>query len=95
MSAYSELGQEVTQTFDRVEDIVTGPQLSSSCIYLRVVIDEHIRVTPPGVVEGFVRSYQGASLSKVTSSTLYSLMTNLNVSSRFVAWLLTVRRVAN
>ena len=51
VSAYSKLSQEIRQTFDRVDDIVTGPQLSS-CIYLRAVIDETMRMSPPGVAEG-------------------------------------------
>ena len=50
-SAYTKLGQEIRQTFHSVDDIVTGPQLSS-CIYLRAVIDETMRMSPPGVAEG-------------------------------------------
>jgi cytochrome P450 len=34
-----------------VEDIVTGPRLSS-CIYLRAVIDETMRMSPLGAAEG-------------------------------------------
>lgn len=34
-----------------MDEIVTGPRLSS-CIYLRAVIDETMRMSPPGVAEG-------------------------------------------
>ena len=50
-SAYAKLSQEIRQTFARVDDIVTGQRLSS-CKYLRAVIDEMMRMSPPGVAEG-------------------------------------------
>lgn len=50
-SAHAKLVQEIRQTFARVEDIVTGQRLSS-CRYLRAVIDETMRMSPPGVAEG-------------------------------------------
>ena len=49
--AYAKLVQEIGQTFARVDDIATG-QLLSSCRYLRAVIDETMRMSPPGVAEG-------------------------------------------
>ena len=49
--AYAKLAQEIRQKFARVDDIVTG-QLLSSCRYLRAVIDETMRMSPPGVAEG-------------------------------------------
>ncbi len=50
-SVYAKLTQEIRQTFASVDDIVTGTRLSS-CIYLRAVIDETMRMSPPGVAEG-------------------------------------------
>jgi cytochrome P450 len=40
------LAKEIRDTFDDVEDIVTGPKLSG-CTYLRACIDESMRMTPP------------------------------------------------
>lgn len=50
-SAYAKLTREIRQTFARVDDIVNGQRLSS-CSYLRAVIDETMRMSPPGVAEG-------------------------------------------
>ena len=49
--AYAKLAAEVRHTFASVDEIVTGSQLSS-CVYLRAVIDETMRMSPPGVSEG-------------------------------------------
>jgi cytochrome P450 len=40
------LSQEIMSTFSDVEDIISGPTLSS-CHYLRAVIDEAMRLSPP------------------------------------------------
>lgn len=45
------LAQEVRATFKDVEDIKSGPMLSS-CAYLRACIDETLRVSPP--IGGFL-----------------------------------------
>ena len=44
--ALHRLQDEMRSTFINIDDIVAGPQLSS-CHYLRAVIDETLRLTPP------------------------------------------------
>jgi cytochrome P450 len=44
--ALEKLQRELRSTFDNVDDIVTGPKISS-CHYLRAVIDECLRLSPP------------------------------------------------
>lgn len=43
-----------------MDDIFTGPSLSSSSIYLRAVIDKHIRMIPPKAAEGIREVLLGA-----------------------------------
>lgn len=45
-AALEKLSEEVRSVFDNVEDIHAGPQLNS-CVYLRAVIDEAMRLSPP------------------------------------------------
>lgn len=45
-TAYTKLAHEIRTTFSSVEDIVSGPTLRS-CTYLRVCIDESLRLSPP------------------------------------------------
>lgn len=42
----AKLVEEITTTFDNASEIVTGPKLNS-CNYLKAVIQEGLRVTPP------------------------------------------------
>ena len=50
-SAYEKLAREIRQTFANVDEIVNGSRLSS-CTYLRAVINETLRMSPPGAAEG-------------------------------------------
>ena len=43
-----------------MDDIVTGPSLSSSSIYLRAVIDKHVCMIPPTAAEGIREVLPGA-----------------------------------
>ncbi|KAF2273428.1 cytochrome P450 [Westerdykella ornata] len=45
-SAYTRLAREIRTTFTSASDIRLGPKLAS-CSYLRAVIDESMRLTPP------------------------------------------------
>ncbi|KAI0876291.1 cytochrome P450 [Hypoxylon argillaceum] len=45
-SIYARLASEIRETFSSGRDIQPGPTLSS-CVYLRAVIDESLRMTPP------------------------------------------------
>lgn len=45
-SKLAKLTNEITSTFHNVEDIHSGPALNS-CIYLRAVLDEAMRLSPP------------------------------------------------
>ena len=47
---YEKLINEIRNTFDSVDEIVSGPKLSS-CKYLRACIDETMRMTPAGPSE--------------------------------------------
>lgn len=49
--SYTKLTQEIRQSFSTLDEIVTGSRLSS-CTYLKAVIDETMRMSPPGVSEG-------------------------------------------
>ncbi|KAL8688586.1 MAG: hypothetical protein Q9218_005534, partial [Villophora microphyllina] len=50
-AAYTKLAQEIRQSFTSTEEIVNGSKLSD-CVYLRAVINETMRMSPPGVAEG-------------------------------------------
>ncbi len=45
-SVLEKLQQEIRNTFEDVEEIVSGKKLNS-CVYLRAVIDEAMRLNPP------------------------------------------------
>jgi cytochrome P450 len=49
-SAYNKLMDEVRTTFDDLDEIIIGPALSK-CKYLRAVINETLRMSPPGANE--------------------------------------------
>ncbi|KAL7896740.1 cytochrome P450 [Trichoderma sp. SZMC 28014] len=46
-STYRRAAEEVRTTFSSLDEIVFGPKLNS-CAYLRAVIDETLRMSPPG-----------------------------------------------
>lgn len=46
-STYRKAAEEVRTTFSSLDEIVFGPKLNS-CAYLRAVIDESLRMSPPG-----------------------------------------------
>ncbi|KAL6897582.1 cytochrome P450 [Trichoderma evansii] len=46
-STYRKAAEEVRTTFSSLDEIVFGPKLNS-CAYLRAVIDETLRMSPPG-----------------------------------------------
>ena len=48
---HMKLTQEILQTFSALDEIFTGSRLSS-CRYLKAVIEEAMRISPPGVSEG-------------------------------------------
>ncbi|PSN70302.1 cytochrome P450, partial [Corynespora cassiicola Philippines] len=62
LDKYSKLAHEIRSTFSYAASIRAGPTLAS-CTYLRAVIDETLRITPP-IVTTLWREYPSSSASE-------------------------------